>query len=193
VAIGVRQPSARQLEKLRISLAGQAVTYREVGATGRAPRPAGYRHDRRTIGLGQGTGAWTRARQALIEWKAHEGAGVAATPDTAPLRAGTVLTATTRIGPFWIIAPCRIVYVTDTPDRFGFAYGTLPGHPEEGDEAFHVLRNDEGTVRFEIVAFSKPAELLARLGGPVSRVIQQQTTPRYLDGVKRFVAISDPE
>ena len=27
-------------------------------------------------------------------------------------------------------APCRVVYVIDEPDVRGFAYGTLPGHPE---------------------------------------------------------------
>jgi uncharacterized protein (UPF0548 family) len=37
-------------------------------------------------------------------------------------------------------APCRIVYVIDEPDRRGFAYGTLPGHPERGEEAFIISR-----------------------------------------------------
>jgi uncharacterized protein (UPF0548 family) len=75
------------------------VTYPEVGATRRATRPAGYRHDRRSIVLGPGTRTWTQGRHALIGWKAHEGAGVAVTPANAPLLAGTVVTATTRIGP----------------------------------------------------------------------------------------------
>ena len=33
-------------------------------------------------------------------------------------------------------APCRVVYVIDEPDIRGFAYGTLPGHPESGEERF---------------------------------------------------------
>ena len=33
-----------------------------------------------------------------------------------------------HLGP--VRAPCRVVYVVDEPDRRGFAYGTLPGHPE---------------------------------------------------------------
>jgi uncharacterized protein (UPF0548 family) len=30
-------------------------------------------------------------------------------------------------------APVRVVYVVDEPTRRGFAYGTLPGHPESGE------------------------------------------------------------
>jgi uncharacterized protein (UPF0548 family) len=37
-----------------------------------------------------------------------------------------------HLGP--IRVPCRVVYVLDEPERRGFAYGTLPGHPESGEE-----------------------------------------------------------
>jgi uncharacterized protein (UPF0548 family) len=60
--------------------------------------------------------------------------------------------------------------VVDEPHRFGFAYGTLPGHPESGEEAFVIDDTDQGVV-FQIVAFSRPAAALARLGTPVSRRI----------------------
>ena len=40
--------------------------------------------------------------------------------------------------------PCRVVYVVDEPDRRGFAYGTLPGHPESGEELF-LVRYDPDT------------------------------------------------
>ena len=77
----------------------------------------------------------------------------------------------------------------DEPDRYGFAYGTLPGHPERGEEAFVVERDKTGAV-FKIIVFSRPAELLARLGGPVTRRIQRTATKRYLDGLAAFVAAS---
>ena len=35
-----------------------------------------------------------------------------------------------------LAVPCRIVSVIDGQTRWGFAYGTLPGHPEQGEEAF---------------------------------------------------------
>lgn len=65
----------------------------------------------------------------------------------------------------------------------GFAYGTLPGHPETGEEAFVVERNGEGDVRFTITAFSRPRALLARLGGPVTKAVKARATRRYLRGL----------
>ena len=56
------------------------------------------------------------------------------------------------------IAPCRIVWVVDEPDAFGFGYGTLQGHPEEGEESF-VVRGGPGGARFEVTALSRPASL----------------------------------
>ena len=53
-------------------------------------------------------------------------------------------------------------YVTNQPDRQGFAYGTLPGHPECGEEAFIVEQHDDGAVTFAITAFSRPATLQAK-------------------------------
>jgi len=77
-----------------------------------------------------------------------------------------------------------VVYVVDEPARAGFAYGTLPAHPEEGEEAFLVHRYD-GRVRFEVVAFSKPRHPLARLGAPVTRFLQLRTNNHYLDAMRR--------
>jgi uncharacterized protein (UPF0548 family) len=79
------------------------------------------------------------------------------------------------------------VYVTDEADRFGFAYGTLTGHPEQGEEAFHVERTDSG-ARFTIVAFSRPAHPLALIGRPFARRLQTSTTQRHLAGLRAFVA-----
>ena len=84
------------------------------------------------------------------------------------------------------VAPCRVVYIVDEPDRFGFAYGTLPGHPEQGEEAFVVAKADDGAVRFTITAFSRPKEALARLGGPVTRFVQKRATKAYLDAMAQL-------
>jgi uncharacterized protein (UPF0548 family) len=43
-------------------------------------------------------------------------------------------------------------------------------------------------VIFEVVAFSRPSDLLARLGGPLTRLVQQHATRGYLDGLHRWVA-----
>jgi uncharacterized protein (UPF0548 family) len=62
----------------------------------------------------------------------------------------------------------------DEVDRFGFAYGTLPGHVECGEEIFMVERTGDGTVRYVIQAFSKPRFWMARLAYPVARAHQRK-------------------
>ena len=71
----------------------------------------------------------------------------------------------------------------DTDDTFGFAYGTLPGHPEQGEESFTIRKGTEGNVIFEIVAFSRPSDPLVRMAGPLSRLIQRRATAGYLGGL----------
>ncbi len=55
--------------------------------------------------------------------------------------------------------------------RFGFAYGTLPGHVESGEERFLVEwdRGDDA-VWYDILAFSRPNHVLTRLGYPVGEI-----------------------
>jgi uncharacterized protein (UPF0548 family) len=69
-----------------------------------------------------------------------------------------------HLGP--VRAPCRVVYVVDEPGRRGFAYGTLRGHAESGEELF-LVRYDPATD--EVYADS-----------PVTSAIQRLVTDRYL-------------
>ena len=85
-----------------------------------------------------------------------------------------------------ISAPCRIVYMIDEPGRRGFAYGTLPGHPERGEEAFIVSQHDDATSTFTFTAFSRPASPLAKAAGPLGQAIQRHITNRYLRAVASF-------
>ncbi|WP_223874608.1 DUF1990 domain-containing protein [Salinispora fenicalii] len=72
----------------------------------------------------------------------------------------------------------------------GFAYGTLSGHPECGEEAFLVRRGAGGQVYFEVRAFSRPDSLPARMAGPVGRLVQDLITRRYL-GAMRSLSCAD--
>ena len=163
----------------------QEVTYPEVGLTRSSTLPAGYHHDRVGLRIGQGELDWERAKGAIRLWKAHAHAGIAITPADAPIQEGV---ASRTFGPVTILAPCRIVYVTDEATRFGFGYGTLPGHPERGEEAFHVILGEDGTIEAEIVAFSRPDDLPTKLAGPIAQKIQKAATGRYLTGIGKHVA-----
>lgn len=169
-------------------LAGQLtaeLTYPEVGAT-RGELPAGYRRDAHVIELGRGRRVFDRAAEGLRRWEAHRGAGLTLRPDRPDLKEGVTLVLAKALPGISAVAACRIIYVADEPDAFGFAYGTLPAHPEQGEEAFMVRRRADDTVCFAIIAFSRARHLLARLGGPLTRRIQQETTQNYLQALQAF-------
>jgi uncharacterized protein (UPF0548 family) len=137
--------------------------------------------------VGHGRAAFHAACDGLRVWAAHVGAGVAITPPTEPVTEGATVIASTHVPPFHVLIPCRVVYVVDDEDQFGFAYATLPGHPECGEERFVVRIASEGSVVFTVSAHSRHAELLARLGAPVSRFVQRRTNNAYVEALASFV------
>jgi uncharacterized protein (UPF0548 family) len=156
-------------------------TYAEVGATRDDRMPAGYGHVHRDVRLGSGEGSFGRAVDALFDWRMHSLAGLKLVRSGGRAAPGVVVVFR---GPLRLTIPCRVVYVVDEPGRRGFAYGTLPGHPERGEESFVVTLTETGEVRFRIRAFSRPASLLARAGGPVTRLVQQYATGRYVAALR---------
>ena len=108
------------------------------------------------------------------------GAGLRVSAPTEVAQPGSAVLG--RLGPF--VAPCRVVYVVDEPNRRAFAYGSLPGHAVRGEEMFGVRYDpaDDG-VYSEVVAFSQPATWWSSLGAPILRVAQQIVTNRYLSAV----------
>jgi uncharacterized protein (UPF0548 family) len=176
---------AERLTAMALAARSSAFSYAEVGAT-RGPFPAGYRVDRYSIDLGQGRAAFDRAAEGLRRWEAHLRAGVRVAPDDVAVEAGATVAVAVRVAFLTAVAPCRIVYVLDEPDRYGFAYGTLAGHPERGEESFVVSRLAD-RVTFDIVAFSRPAGALARFGAPAARAVQKAVTRRYLAGLESYV------
>lgn len=85
-----------------------------------------------------------------------------------------------RLGPLYTSVCCRVVYVIDEPGVWGFAYGTLPHHAECGEESFVVTKDNDENVTFTVESLSRPAKPIARLGYPITRVIQARVTRRYL-------------
>jgi uncharacterized protein (UPF0548 family) len=165
------------------------LSYPEVGATA-GEMPAGYRHDRWCADLGEfSQDSFDRAAAALRSWSVQRGAGMTVVPGQ-EVRDGAVFALVFRPFGGFVTAAGRVVYVVDEPGRSGFAYGTLPGHPEQGEESFLVVRRD-GRLWFEITAFSRPRHPLARLGWPVTRALQVQVTRRYV-GAMRAAVRSEP-
>ncbi|MBO0676664.1 DUF1990 domain-containing protein [Mycolicibacterium sp. S2-37] len=157
-------------------LATLALTYDEVGATA-GPLPAGYHHVRRSREIGSGRARFDEAAESVMRWGMLRGAGLKVTATTEVAAVGSEVIV--GMGP--VRVPCRVVYVVDEPDRRGFAYGTLPGHAESGEELFAV-RHDPSTdlVYAEVAAFSRHGTWWSRLAGPVTSVLQRVVTARYL-------------
>jgi uncharacterized protein (UPF0548 family) len=159
------------------------LTYPEQGAT-KAALPLGYYHLERHARLGTGRAVFERGAAALMSWQVHRAAGLSVTAGGDARPGARVVS---RIAP-GLTAPCRIVYVIDEPDRRGFAYGTLPGHPESGEEAFIVGIGEAGDVWFTVRAFTRPGTLLTRICGPFGRVVQRLIAQRYIRAIRRLSA-----
>lgn len=165
-----RRPSRELLTAILAKSRQGAPSYGAVGATRSGERPPGFRHGDYAAAIGKGAQVWERAVEGLGCWAAHTGAGAQVFPADARLAQDETLLVLLHAGPIHVVAPCRVVYVVDEPGRFGFGYGTLPGHPEKGEEAFVVETDGDGSVTFKVTAFSRPAETLAKLGAPAARV-----------------------
>jgi uncharacterized protein (UPF0548 family) len=149
---------------------GSDVTYAEIGASATLPMPAGYHH--LTYRLRLGAVPIEAVGEAVVSFALHRAAGIRIVTGATRAAVGVRLTVVVGVGPVRLTAPCEVVAVFEEPDRRGFAYGTLPGHPESGEEAFFVTRDAHGDVWFEARSFSRPASWFTKLAGPLAPVGQ---------------------
>jgi uncharacterized protein (UPF0548 family) len=175
--LSLRKPTPAVLSRFLAEQATRDLSYSAVGATAATP-PAGYVVDRTRIELGTGEATFQGAKAALQSWTQFRLGWVDAwSPDT-PLEVGQVVAVMGWAVGFWWLNSCRIVYTVDESEpiaRFGFAYGTLPGHVGTGEERFLIEWDPEtDQVTYDILAFSKPAGVLSRLGYPILRRNQKR-------------------
>jgi uncharacterized protein (UPF0548 family) len=175
--LSLRKPSA---ESIRYFLAAQTkldFTYSAVGATATQP-PAGYVVDHTRIKLGEGESVFQAAKAALRRWEQFRLGWLEAWPTETPIQSGEVVAVVARAIGLWWLNACRIVYVREESGpstRFGFAYGTLPDHAGSGEERFLIeWDHADDSVWYDILAFSRPRHLLARLGYPMVRHTQKR-------------------
>lgn len=184
--IRLTRPTDDELSWLLDAHRDAELTYSPVGLAAAAHAPARYRLDRWERSLGGGGNVFDDAVQALQEWAVHRGAGLIVCADGPPT-VGLVVAMGAPLPVGFIDVTCRVVSIIDDPNRFGFAYGTLPVHPEQGEESFVVERDRDGEVRFRIAAVSRPRHPLARLCIPMARRLQRAATERYLDAMTAAV------
>jgi len=153
--------------------------------------PPGYRLDRDAIDLGAGQEVFERARECLGRWAAHLGSGLRLHPERPEIVEGRDVLISIRVGPVHVVAACRTVAVVDELRRFGFAYATLPLHPERGRQAFFVEHGDDDVVRFVVSTVSRPRAWWARASAPLTRAVQRRAAKKYVSAVSECVAPTD--
>jgi uncharacterized protein (UPF0548 family) len=141
--------------------------------------PAGFRVFRHEAAIGSGAERWASASAEVLDWGLQRGAGIRVSTPTVVVGDDVTLTIP-LLGIVPVKAYARVLAVVDEPTRRGFVYGTLPGHPERGEEAFLVTIDDAGIVRVVVQGFSRPAPGIWTLGTPALRLVQAIYTRRYL-------------
>ena len=164
-----------------------SLTYPEVGGTTVSGEelPAGYRHLRRSWVIGEGPHTFDRVSTALLGWQMHRGAGLRVWASSSVAEPDVVVVLGIGVAPLRMFAPCRAVYAVREERLRGFAYGTLPGHPETGEEAFAVEHRSDDAVVLHVTAFSRPGTWYARSAGPLNRLLQDRITERYASALRR--------
>lgn len=182
----LRPPDDEQVRRFLTEQERQPLTYPDVGASADG-FPAGYDLDHNRARLGEGRAAYDAARDALRGWKQFPTPWVRVLPADAPLVAGVGVAVLARAFGVWWLNAARIVFTIDEERRFGLAYGTLPGHVEQGEERFLVEWLADGSVWYDLRAFSRPRHPLARLGYPLARRQQRRFARESLAAMRLLV------
>lgn len=185
-----RPPSPSVIADFLRGQTAAPVSYSEIGAT-RGPAPAGYNFDHNRARLGDGEVAFEAACEALRAWTMFPKPWTQIIPANAPVVEGTIVAMLANALGLWWLNTCKIVYVIDelAPSRrFGFAYGTLPAHVETGEECFCVEQHADGSVWYDLCAFSRPRFWPVRLAKPLARGLQRRFARESLRAMQQAVA-----
>ncbi len=146
------------------------------------PSP-GFRRWEKSAVLGAGDSLWEWVAAEVMRWGVKTRSGFSISP------AGLVSVGSQPVilaHPFGlsIREPVEVVDVVQMPDRVGFAYRTLPGHPVSGEEAFIVHRSGDDVI-LTIRSLTQPGlQVRWRLVYPVLLLAQAVARRRYLRALR---------
>jgi uncharacterized protein (UPF0548 family) len=117
------------------------------------------------------------------------------TPD-ARIAPGAVVVQRSFIGPLAVESAVRVEAMEDdltfAGRRAAFSVVTLRGHPLRGAETIALLMHESGRIELHFTSASRPAGLLARLGGPFTRRMQVRANRAALAYFRSLVAETGP-
>lgn len=191
--LSIRKPSPETIHQFLKAQGKLKFTYPATGATAATP-PSDYVLDHTRVKIGEGEHDFQIARKALKNWQQFNLGWLEASPSDTPIQANNVIAVVARAFGLWWLNACRIVYVIEEDGpiaRFGFAYGTLPDHIGKGEERFLIeWDKKENQVWYDILAFSRPQLLLARLGYPLVRRRQKRFGRESAATMRRIVELA---
>ncbi len=184
------RPDDQRLQRFLEAQAGLPFSYAEIGQSSDGV-PASYDLDHSRVLLGQGKPVFDAASQALSHWQMFPTPWTEIWPAGARQDVGTPLLMLARVFGLWWVNACRIVHHLDghaATRRSGFAYGTLLGHIEQGEERFMVEWDREDNVWYDMRAFSRPRYWPVRLCYPITRGLQRRFVLQSQAAMRRIVA-----
>lgn len=186
----LNRPSDEVIRRFLTSQHDSLFSYPNVGISRQSAAPPGFNVDHNRILLGTGEETYQRAIDALRRWEMFSLYWVELCYPTTPIEVGQVVAASVWLYGIRSFNAARIVYVFEEQEpirKFGFAYGTLRSHSEQGEERFSVEWNlADNSVWYDLYAFSRPGPL-AMLGYPLVRMLQKRFARESLAAMKRAV------
>jgi uncharacterized protein (UPF0548 family) len=186
--LSISRPSKATIARLQAEAQDMSLSYGPIGIA-RARSVAGFRVDETTVVVGRGEADFARAVDALTAWKHMRLDWLDVIPREPSIDVGTTVLVMARHFGLWSLNACRVVYSveesTGVYTSFGFAYGTLGEHVVRGEEIFEARYDRRtGDVAFRIRAASQPRVLLAKIGGPLARHLQERFRKESCDALR---------
>ncbi len=185
------RPGAETIAAFIAEQQDHGLTYEHVGCTALERPPTGWNVDHNRILLGNGDDVFVAAVNAIDRWEMFDLGWVSLYPENAASTEDTVVAALIRHLGFWSLNASRVVYRIEdrSRQRHYFAYGTLEGHAEMGEERFMIdFDTTTGNVYYDLLAYSRPRHFMAKLGYPFTRILQKQFAKDSLAVMKRAIA-----
>lgn len=184
------RPTEQRIRAIIASQQDKKFSYTEVGDS-RGQLPSGFTVVHSRAELGRGSAQFALAWKALQQWKMFDFPGVCLCWPTTPIQPGNLVAVLIKHFGFWSLNLCRIVYVIDEDSsirRFGFAYGTLAEHAEQGEERFTVeWDRASDLVSYDILSFSRPGNWKTLVAYPLARWLQKHFVDNSLIAMTRAV------
>ncbi|CAA0813436.1 UPF0548 protein [Striga hermonthica] len=121
--------------------------------------------------VGSGHDTFERGKSALQNWRHFNLDWAYVDPNTPIQRAAKFCVCAKTFFP-WLLMPLEVVYVDESKKSnkslasFSFGSGTLQGHLLAGEERFSITMDEKKDVWYEVLSFSKPANILSHVGLP---------------------------